>query len=620
MRLPCQRRALPLLGLMALIPWNSAFGYEITGTVKDRMGNPVSDVSLWLCRDHEVMRTSTANDGSYRFSNASPGPTSIVGHKSGFSLTGADVHVLGDMEIPLVLVDAVTVKLRFIDEKFDPVAGAVIRLLYIADTFTVPVADLVDHGFPPLRTNDTGFLPLPGMPKGSYFAFVAYRTRYAETRVPYMPVRDDLQTFQLYPGHAVRGRVLSPEGKGVERARVEVYASADEKRYPYTERLCDKEGYYVVYVAPGDYVLVAKHPDYAAAAPVRVSVAAGDDEHVVDCRLLEPRHIAGTVLTPDGAPAVGVLMRYLVDKDIFVDQLTRHDGSFDITIPPGEGALRVLPGPGYTTEHFGDIRVTLDTSLRADLAPIRLRALPAVEGQVLAADGTPQPGVLVSTRDTKPPQWVITDADGRFKVQLTEMTEDGKASLRAEHALRFLRKDFEVDLKNSEPASIVLEEFEPDLERPQVAPGQNDLTTLLDDDAPEISTDVWFNGAEVRLAALRGKVVVMTFWGGFDETGPGRDRMEELRALHTLLKDVEDVVFLGIHDNGSEESEIRKYITDYRIPFLVGRDTEDFATFQRYLINVIPQTVLIDKQSKVRYFQVDGRLLELIKSLRREGE
>ena len=49
----------------------------------------------------------------------------------------------------------------------------------------------------------------------------------------------------------------------------------------------------------------------------------------------------------------------------------------------------------------------------------------------------------------------------------------------------------------------------------------------------------------------------------------------------------------------------------------IGCDADPFLTFDLYNTNTIPQTVLIDKQGILRYYKVDGRILELIKDLRR---
>jgi len=166
---------------------------------------------------------------------------------------------------------------------------------------------------------------------------------------------------------------------------------------------------------------------------------------------------------------------------------------------------------------------------------------------------------------------------------------------------------------------VRLAPFEPDDAHREVKKGENDLSAMVGAKAPEIECDHWFNSAPLTLQALRGKVVVLAFWSAFNLRGPIVDFIEELRALRDLLKDAGDVAIVCIHDNGQEISEIQQTIDRCGITFPVGRDTDAFKSYQAYGIHYIPQIVLIDKKGILRFFQVDGRLLELIKSLRREG-
>jgi hypothetical protein len=109
----------------------------------------------------------------------------------------------------------------------------------------------------------------------------------------------------------------------------------------------------------------------------------------------------------------------------------------------------------------------------------------------------------------------------------------------------------------------------------------------------------------------------MLFWAGFDED-MGPVVIRELLTLRQLLADQDDVAFIGIHDAISAKDEIAEYIKNYTIPFPVLRDTDEQTTFGEYGIVFIPEIVLLDKKGNLRYYQTQGRLLELIKGLRRE--
>jgi len=279
--------------------------------------------------------------------------------------------------------------------------------------------------------------------------------------------------------------------------------------------------------------------------------------------------------------------------------------------------IRVVPPPGFVTVDAADILITSGAESEVILNPIRLKTLPRIEGLVLGADDRPEPSVLISSLNLIPPTWTITDREGKFSIQLGKEPYEEKARFRAEHARRFLRGDFEVDFERLAPIEVRLERFKPNADRSDKEHGTDDLSLMLGKKAPEIACTVWFNSEPLQLENLRGKVVVLTLWGGFAEHGPARDRIEEVRALSQLLHDADDVVFIGVHDAASEPGDIWRYVKSYEITFPVGADAEPFLTFDRYHTNVIPQTFLIDKQGILRYMDVGGRLLELIKSLRR---
>lgn len=611
-------RAVVLLALF-VVSVAAAQEYEVTGILRDTDGNPVADAEVWAVSEFKIAETRSDGEGGFALEGVPAGPTYVVAFQEGRSAAGADVSVLGPTSVPLVLGPAGVLELRIVDPEFKPLSGASVRWVRVNDRFGIPAERLREHGFPSLRSGEDGIIRLPALPAQGHVAFMLTHPRYAETLVPYLPIDEGAQTIQMLPGVALRGRVTSPTGEAVDGAWVRIYQETSVGIQDAAECLTDPEGYYHVRLRPGEYHVVARHSDFATAPAQAVKLDFSDTERGVDVAMIEARRIAGVVLGPEDRPMQGILLRYIVDGHTYRDQLTRHDGSFAMTIPAGKGALRVLPPPGWVADHDGDILVTLDTAAEAILDPIRLQALPAVYGVVRDPEGRPLDRVIVSSRNIDPPLWALTDEEGRFHFRIAQAPPDGIGSFRAEHGLRFLRKDFEVDLRKDAPQDLALEPYDPDTAPPESEPVGNDLRELLDATAPRLVTDHWFNSPRLTLDQLRGKVVVLTFWGGFDDIGAGPNRMNELRALHALYSGIDDVVIIGIHDNGSEPEEIEQFMASYEIPFPVGRDVEGFITFNRYRIKYIPQTVLIDKQGRLRHFQVDDRLPELIKGLRREG-
>ena len=176
------------------------------------------------------------------------------------------------------------------------------------------------------------------------------------------------------------------------------------------------------------------------------------------------------------------------------------------------------------------------------------------------------------------------------------MPEQGKAAFQAEHARRFLRRAFKANLRKDREHRVELEPFRPDQKQHDPAPDQNDFSELLNEPAPAFACQDWYNTTEVSLESLRGKVVVLTFWAGFDDSPQGRQRIEALRAHYDLLRDDEEVFFLAIHDGSTPADEVEDYVHRFHIQYPVGRDTDDFTSFTAYNIGTIPQT---DRKSVV---------------------
>ncbi len=602
--------------LLLLSP--ASFAFDVLGTVVDPKEQSIAGTDVWLSQDRYVKHTKTDAQGAFKFSEVAPRPAEIIARKEGFAIGGMVVSVIGPGSVKVSLYEPDVVKLRIKNQAYEPLAGAYVRTMFVADSFNVPVEDLVAQGFPAIRSDDDGHMTLPELPRGTHVRFVVGHRDHANASVAYLPVGGKEQTILLYPGVKLRGRVTC-DGKGVEHARVVVSKIGAGAQRDAAEALTDPEGFYNVAVEPGEYFTTVRHPQYASPRAQHVVVQLEAERNVVDLALERPRAIEGAVLYPDGKPCSGISVSYWIGSDLYQEVMTQTDGLFRLLTPPLDGRIRILPPNGYMTENLGDISVTGSLKSETKLAPIKLLALPSVEGRVLNADGKPEPNVLISSRGLTPPLWLITDTEGRFKIQLAQAPQEGKATFRAEHAQRFLRCDFEVSFKEPKPVAATLASFEPDTASREIPKGENDLTPMVGAQAPEIECDHWFNSSPLSLQSLRGKVIVLAFWGGFDLRGPILDCIEELRALNDLLRDVDDVAIVCVHDNGKEIDEIQRYIEACRISFPMGRDTEAFKTYQVYGIHNIPQIVLIDKRGALRFFQVDGRLLELIKTLRREG-
>lgn len=601
--------------LFLLLPL-SAQAFSVRGKVVDQHGRPVEGALVFCAQDREARKVDSASDGSYRFDDISVRMMTLVAWKPDYALGGQTCLPLGDMELNLFLPTPGDVLMRVINNNFLSVAGARITSMMVNDLFHVPVDDLVEVGFPLLRSDDKGLLDLSCIPAGGYVKLTLAHHHYADSSIAYLPVDTRRRDIVLYEGVRLRGRI-TVEGEAVARARVTLFQQGVGEQKVFAEAFSDPEGYYHLRAPEDSYLLVAHHGEYAAPQPQQVRLSLDEESVTADIALTKPHVIRGSIVLPDNKPCPGARVLFRMDDTVFEEAISDSTGAFELRIGRADGIVRVVPPPGFMTEILADIPVLLGETMQTTLPPIRLKALPVVRGKAVFPEGVPAEKIYLHSLDLPAPIHLITQEDGSFEIHFFYQPEQKNIFFRLEHPFRFLRRDFAVALDQASEIEVLLEPFEPDLERRPPETARNDMEALLGKEAPSIACADWFNSHPLSLDKLKGKVVVLTFWGGFDNSIFAMNRLHEMQVAWELYKDQEDVMIIGIHDASNETDEIAEYIRSYGLTFPVGKDDDPFVSFVNYGINYIPQTVVIDKQSTVHYTQVEGRLFELIKALRR---
>jgi thiol-disulfide isomerase/thioredoxin len=122
--------------------------------------------------------------------------------------------------------------------------------------------------------------------------------------------------------------------------------------------------------------------------------------------------------------------------------------------------------------------------------------------------------------------------------------------------------------------------------------------------APEVISDAWLNTKPIRMADLRGKVVLVEFW---------TFGCSNCRHVEPHVKDW----YKQYHDSGLEiisihspefgyEKElenVRQYVKRQGIRYPVAIDN-DFANWKRYNNHYWPTLYLIDKQGYIRHKKI----------------
>lgn len=594
--------------------------FTVKGTVTLPDERPAAGVPVWISQDRIVRTAKTDRQGRFQFRNLAAGPTELVVRHPDHALEGHAGFLAEDVDLALRVGPADGLSVRVVDPRLAPVPGARVRAMLVEDRFPVTVEDLAEHGFPALRAGDDGVIRLDNLPPGGHVKIIVTHPAYADSFVSYLPVNDKRQDIILHEGVRVQGRVRTPGGAGLPQARVVVHQAGAGGVREVAEKRTDAEGFFSVRLPEGEYSVSAGHPEYASPDPAGLGIRPGEDsEPGVQIEMRPPRVLRGRLLLPDGSPCGGSRVSYRVGAAVLADTLSDARGRFTLRVARPKGILNLHPPEGLYHEGLRDIPVDLRDEKEAALGDFRFEALPLLAGVVTDAGGAAAPGVLVGTPDLELPIWAITGPDGAFAIQLRQTPEADTVRLRAEHPTRFLRADLDAPLAAAARANLALSlrPFEPDLAARPRQPNSNDLKPILDKPAPAWHTDAWFNAQPMRLEDLRGKVVVLFFWAGFLDTPEFYNQMELLRAAHALYRGVDDVAIVSIHDGLGEPDEIAAYVRDLGVQFPVARDADPFQTFNAHGIQFLPDVLLIDREGVARHHHTDGRLLELIKDLRR---
>jgi thiol-disulfide isomerase/thioredoxin len=235
-----------------------------------------------------------------------------------------------------------------------------------------------------------------------------------------------------------------------------------------------------------------------------------------------------------------------------------------------------------------------------------------------------------------------------FNAELAVLV-DGKAavrhwSIRGDVALYLPAGKYELEAhSNASPTHDVVRSLIVPRGKPEVAIGDIDLpiTRLKELEglpAPELRDIVnWMNSKPLKLSDLRGKVVLLDFWGWW--CGACTVRMPELFALHDQYHK-DGLVIIGVHIDLEEDSAVdtaeemyEKVAADRkeywkgreipfpvafvrsgseRVPFLAAgaASTARCALAAEYGVLAYPTKVLIDREGRVVTGYSWGRLLE----------
>ncbi|MGQ0810709.1 MAG: redoxin domain-containing protein [Nitrospiraceae bacterium] len=122
--------------------------------------------------------------------------------------------------------------------------------------------------------------------------------------------------------------------------------------------------------------------------------------------------------------------------------------------------------------------------------------------------------------------------------------------------------------------------------------------------APELTNETWLNSPPLRVAELKGKVVMVEFW----TFGCYNCRNVEPYVKEWYRKYMDQgFVVIGVHSPEfkyeRDVAGVKRYLSEHDIRYPVPIDN-DFATWNRYGNRYWPAMYLIDKQGVIRHVRI----------------
>ncbi len=105
------------------------------------------------------------------------------------------------------------------------------------------------------------------------------------------------------------------------------------------------------------------------------------------------------------------------------------------------------------------------------------------------------------------------------------------------------------------------------------------------------------DGGQVRLAELRGQVILLNFWATW--CPPCKAEMPDLNALHQEYGQTRNFIVLGINDEEAQH-EVEAFARRNGILFPLGLDSDGTVTGSRYGVRGLPTSIIVDRQGNIR--------------------
>lgn len=449
-----------LLAHAALVAMSS-----VSGQVVGPEGGQIRGALVFLESGLEapLARTTTADDGSFHFTEVPTGSVGVFAVSDGYSFSGATVTVPVSEYVSGVTIQLRapgTVQGRAVDSRGKPVAAArIIRFAILGDGYGkvgIPLAKLSAFGFKEPVSDKDGLFTVSLLPEGAAVVLKVAHPDFAQEAAQAVGGGDHMVRVTLGKGVLLHGEVVSRD-QGIPVANMTVTARNLEPPHDSVLTRTDGRGSFAVRLKPGTYLLRAASESYSNPGWEGLTVSDESLEQRVTLRVAGTGTIRGEVRDAvSGEPLSGARLVLETHGNVAAVLRTGHTGKFEMSAAEGENLLRLGAAPGFLSPQNPVTRVHVTRGRVVELPTFWLAPIPPYHLQILDDKGLPVHGAVVTMRRPAQFAWHRTDAAGKVELRFASMPSDGAVIGMAEHPTRALGALFSVPRAKAGGAQVQL--------------------------------------------------------------------------------------------------------------------------------------------------------------------